>query len=373
MNPKYIIITLLIALSTGYYLIVHFKNLPFISCFKTRWITYMLSSVLAFICLYLVHSIFSFSTIIILFLVYSFLITDIMNIIIKRYIKNGNVKKIWTKLYHSSLLALIIMVIITTSSYYTAKHVVTTRYNLYTNKQFALKNMKIAMITDLHFGTTMNPYELAKYCKKIQDSSPDIVVLVGDIFDENTKKGYMEDACRLLGQIKSTYGVFYVFGNHDGRGYRTDSNFTKKDIISNLRASNITILDDEVKLVDGKFYIIGRKDASLSHKALRKTLPELLKGVDKTRLIILLDHQPLDLKEASDCGVDIQLSGHTHGGQIWPSGLISQLLHIYELTYGYKKINDYQVIVSSGTGAWSYPLRLGSKAEIVQLKLHSNR
>ena len=371
MNFIFIIITILIVIFTGYYLIIHFKNLPFIACFKTSWISFMLSAILAGFCLYLIRTIFNFSNIIILFLIYSFLITDIVNLIIKKFIKNKAVRKIWGGLYNSSILAFIFMFIISTSSYYTATHVVTSKYDLYTNKQFGLTNMKIAMIADLHFGTTMNTDKLDKYCKQIDAFKPDIVVLDGDIFDENTKKGYMEAACRLLGQIKSTYGVFYVFGNHDAKSYRTDLYFTKKDIVSNLVSNKITVLDDEVKLINRKFYIIGRKDASFSHKAIRETLPELLKGIDKSKLIILLDHQPLDLQKASDCGIDLQLSGHTHGGQIWPSGLISKLLHLNELTYGYKKINNYQVIVSSGMGAWSYPLRLGSKSEIVQIILHS--
>lgn len=371
MDILFIIMNALIVLFTGYYLVIHFKYLPYISRFKKPWVTLLLSVMLAGLCLYLVYLIFGFSIIIILFLIYSFLITDIINLIIKKFIKSKSVRKIWIKLYHSSILAFIFMFIISTGSYYTATHVVITRYNLYTDKSPGQQNLKILMISDLHFGTTMNADKLAKYCKQVDTFKPDLVVLDGDMFDENTKKGYMEAACQLLGQIKSTYGVFYVFGNHDARSYRSNAYFTKKDIITNLNCSKIVVLDDEVKLINNKFYIIGRKDASFSRRALRKTLPELLKGTDKKKFIILLDHQPLDLQKASEYGIDLQLSGHTHGGQIWPSGLISQLFHINELTYGYKKINNYQIIVSSGMGAWSYPLRLGSKSEIVQIQLHS--
>jgi predicted MPP superfamily phosphohydrolase len=214
--------------------------------------------------------------------------------------------------------------------------------------------------------------KLAKYCSQIQNSNPDIVVLAGDVFDNNTPKGYVEAACRLFGKIKSTYGVYYVFGNHDAGRYSSDQYFSKKDIIANMTSNHITVLDDAVKLINNKFYIIGRKDASFSRTANRKTLEELLKGVDKNKFILLLDHQPLEFEKASKDGVDLQLSGHTHGGQIWPSRLITEVFHSDELVYGCRSIDNYNAIVTSGIGAWSYPFKLGSKAEIVQIQIHSN-
>lgn len=365
------ILFIVILLLLIFYMLIHFRNLPFISHFKKpSWLSWTLSALLAVISIYLVHYIFKLSIIFVLFLFYSFLIFDLLNLIFKRLIKKESILKKWTKLYRSGILIAIFMIAITVVSYYTAVHVVTTRYNLNANKPLGVSDLNISMISDLHLGTTMNADKLEKYCKQIQDSKPDIVVLDGDMFDENTSKEDMEAACRLLGKIKTTYGVYYVYGNHDVQRYSSSQYFSKKDIYTDMNSNNIVVLDDEAKLVNNQFYIIGRADASFSRESGRKSLPELLKGCDKNKFILLLDHQPLDLKKASEDGVDLQLSGHTHGGQIWPGGLISELFHINEMNYGYKKIGNYQIIVSSGIGAWSDPLRLGSKAEIVQIHLH---
>lgn len=366
------ILFIVILLLLIFYLLIHFRKLPFISRFeKPSWLSWVLSALLAAISIYLVHYIFKLSIIFVLFLFYSFLIFDFLNLIFKRLIKRESLLKKWSELYHSGILIIIFMIIITLFSYYTAINVVTTQYNLRTNKSIGVPDLKISMISDLHLGTTMNSDKLEKYCRQIQASKPDIVVLDGDMFDEKTSKEDMEAACRLFGKIKSTYGVYYVYGNHDVQRYSSSHYFSKKDIYTDMNSNNIVVLDDEAELVNNQFYIIGRADASFSREAGRKSLPELLKSCDKNKFILLLDHQPLDLKKASEDGVDLQLSGHTHGGQIWPGGLISEIFHINEMNYGYRKIGNYQIIVSSGIGAWSDPLRLGSKSEIVQIRLHS--
>lgn len=368
--PVLAIVVLLLAAS---YFLIHFRNLPFVACFKRpTWLPWLLSAILTGICIYLTRSIFSFSAIIIQFLIYSLVVTDLLNFIFRMCIKGETASKKWTRLYHSGILAVVFTLIIAGISYFAATHVVTTQYDLKTNKALGKPDLKISMISDVHLGTTMNIEELAKYCNQIQNSNPDIVVLVGDVFDSNTTKGYVEAASRLFGQIKSTYGVYYVFGNHDAGKYSADQYFSKKDIVTNLTSNHVTVLDDNVKLINNEFYMIGRKDASFSRTANRKTLEELLKGLDTSKFILLLDHQPLELEKAAKDGIDLELSGHTHGGQIWPSRLISELFHSNELVYGRKSIDNYQVVVSSGIGAWSYPFKLGSKAEIVQIQLHSN-
>lgn len=367
----FLLIVIFIALVI--YFTMRFKNMLFISYFnKPKWLPWAIAAVMTAVCIYLFHFFLTIYAVIIAFLLYSFIITDLLNLITNKLIKNDAIQKRWAWLYRSGFLVAVSMLVLISISYFTAINVVITNYNLHTNKSLGTPCIKVAMISDLHLGTTMNTDKLAQYCREINASKPDLVVLDGDIFDENTPGREMQIAARLLGNIKSTYGVYYVFGNHDINGYGINPSFSEQDIINNLTANGITILNDETKLVDNKFYIIGRKDASLSRKANRKPISGLLNGVDKSKFTFLLDHQPLELNEAAKEGIDLQLSGHTHGGQVWPVGLLNNVFHLVELNYGYKKIGNYQIIVSSGIGGWRFPLRLGSKAEIVLIQLHSN-
>lgn len=363
-------LAVVIILPGAVYFLIHFKNLSFIRNFsRYSWFPWAIATLLTLICAYMVHFVFSLSAAIILFIFFSFIITDLTNLFFKRYIKKERALKVWTSLYRSGISALAVTALFIGISYYVALNVVTTNYNLNTNKTLSSQPLKISMVSDIHLGTAVTIDNLKKYCDKIQASNPDIVVLTGDIFDENTPKGNMEAACKMLGQIKSTYGIYYVFGNHEQGIHGNIPYFTINDVAANLAANKIIVLEDKPELVNSKFYIVGRKDASLSHNANRKPLKELLQGVDKSKFILLLDHQPLDFENASQNGVDLQLSAHTHGGQIWPTGMLTDIFNPAGLNYGYKSIGNYQVIVSSGMGAWNYPLRLGSKAEIVQISV----
>ena len=363
-------LAVVIILPGAVYFLIHFKKLSFIQNFsRYSWLPWAIATLLTLICAYMVHFVFSLSAAIILFLFFSFIITDLINLFFKRYIKKGRARKVWTSLYRSGVSALAVTVMFIGISYYVALNVVTANYNLNTNKAPSSQPLKISMVSDIHLGTAVTLDNLKKYCDRIQASNPDIVVLTGDIFDENTPKSNMEAACKMLGQIKSTYGIYYVFGNHEQGIHGNIPYFTINDVAANLETNKIIVLEDKTTLVNSQFYIVGRKDASLSHNANRKPLKELLQGVDKSKFILLLDHQPLDFENASQNGVDLQLSGHTHGGQIWPTGMLTDIFNPAGLNYGYKSIGSYQVIVSSGMGAWNYPLRLGSKAEIVQISV----
>ena len=357
----FIALAALIILPGAIYFLIHFRNLSFIRNLSNRsWLPWVIAGLMTIICFCMVYFVFSLSAAIILFIFFSFIITDILNLLFKK-------NKLWCILYSRGISALAVTIIFIGISYYTAFNVVTTNYDLKTNKAL---NLKISMVSDIHLGTAVTVDSLKKYCDEIQASKPDIVVLDGDIFDENTPKGNMEAACKIFGQIKSTYGVYYVFGNHEKGIHGNVPYFTTSNISTNLATNKIVLLEDETLLVNNQFYIMGRKDASLSRNAERKSLNELLKGVDKSKFILLLDHQPLDFENASKGGIDLQLSGHTHGGQIWPTGMLTEIFNPSGLNYGYKSIGSFQVIVSSGMGTWNYPLRLGSKSEITQIKVH---
>ena len=161
-----------------------------------------------------------------------------------------------------------------------------------------------------------------------------------------------------MGELHAPLGVYAVPGNHDYYGNDVDQLVVEMDKIG------IQVLADETALVANDFYIVGRKD--LAAKS-RRTTTALVAGLDQNKPLIMMDHQPVEFDEASDSGIDLLLSGHTHRGQLFPANLITRL--IFENHYGYLKKDQLHSIVTSGFGTWGPPLRIGSRAEIVEINL----
>ena len=236
--------------------------------------------------------------------------------------------------------------------------------DLFVNKQAGgLKSLNIVMASDLHLGTITGRSWLASTVDKINDLSPDIVLLAGDVLDGETGPAVRKNLGDELKRIQARYGVFAVMGNHEyfGGGEATSRY---------LGEQNITVLRDQSVKIDDSFYIIGREDRSANRRfgPPRKELKYLADGVDKRLPVILLDHQPFDLHEAAENGVDLQLSGHTHYGQLWPVNFVVRA--IYELAWGYKRIGVTHYYVSDGAGTWGPPLRTGNRPEIVHIRLN---
>ena len=224
------------------------------------------------------------------------------------------------------------------------------------------------MFADSHIGTTFDGEGFMKEVEKINEENADIVFICGDFIDDGTGKEDMLKACEALGKIKSTYGVYYVYGNHDDQkyGYSRSGNtdtFNHEDIKKELEKNHINVLDDKV-IEQDNVVIIGRADASYQ----RETSEKLLKSVNKKKYVIVLDHQPLDMDENVKNGSDLQLSGHTHGGQIWPMGTVQALL-TKTMRYGKKTIGNSTVITSSGIAGWGYPIKIGAPSEYAYIKV----
>ena len=299
------------------------------------------------------------------------LLMDLINYILRLIGRRKNLTyHKWSIVYDSGIVPIILSAIILIYGYWNMNNIVEKDYKIYTSKNIRDEGYRVAMISDLHYGTVMNSEKLKKACEKIEKSNPDIVVLCGDIVDEKTSLEQMEEATEILGSIKSKFGIFYVYGNHDDARYSSIPSYTKDELKNELLSNNIHVLVDQSYEIDNDFIIIGRDDEGFSKEERRKSSEDLIANIDKNRFILLLDHQPSELDENSVLGYDLQLSGHTHKGQIWPIGLISELFDFNELEYGYKKIGDYEVIVSSGISGWNYPIRTGSKSEylIIDIK-----
>lgn len=220
----------------------------------------------------------------------------------------------------------------------------------------------IVAASDIHLGSFVRKRKVKKLVDKINELNPDIVLFAGDVVDSEPKPVIDQDLGSCFNDLESKYGVYAVTGNHEYIGDAEKS-------IAYLTKNGIKFLRDSSILIDDEVYIVGREDI---HKTRmngqnRKDLSELLDGVDMTKAIVLLDHQPYNLGEVAKYPVDIQLSGHTHHGQMWPASCITKAM--FEVSRGYKKILGTHFYVSSGYGTWGPPVRIGSRPEIISIKL----
>jgi uncharacterized protein len=225
-----------------------------------------------------------------------------------------------------------------------------------------LKQLNIALLTDIHLGTIFTKSRLDKLVEEVNGLNPDIVILGGDIVDEDLAPVLRKNLGQSLLNIKSKYGTYAIMGNHEYIG-------GAEKAAEYIKNHNIRLLRDSMVKVNDEFYLIGREDRSRTSfgGSKRKTLEELISGIDLNLPVILLDHQPFDLKNSAIDGIDVQFSGHTHHGQLWPFNFITNM--IYEISYGYKKINNTHFYVSLGVGTWGPPIRTGHRPEIVNVKL----
>ena len=225
------------------------------------------------------------------------------------------------------------------------------------NKIPAGRSVKIVAANDLHLGYGIGAKELRKWIELINAENPDIVLLAGDIIDTDVKPLKEKNIADILRKIKSKYGIYAVPGNHE-----YISGIDKS--LQFLEGAGITVLRDTTVFVDSMFYIVGRDD--MSNRS-RETIPELMATIDRSKPVIMLDHQPYHLEEVEKNGVDLQISGHTHRGQVWPISLITDA--IYENSYGYLQKGNFHIYVSSGLGIWGGKFRIGTRSEYVVITL----
>lgn len=225
----------------------------------------------------------------------------------------------------------------------------------------SLKQLHVVMVSDIHLGKIVNNGRLMTLVNRINDLNPDLVLLPGDIIDEDIGPFVEQKMPEVFRRLKPKYGTFAVFGNHEYIGGHAEEAFR------HLQEAGITVLRDDYKKVAESFYIVGRDDRSGERfkGKRRQELSAVMEGVEHSLPVILLDHEPFHLEEGQEQGVDLQLSGHTHRGQLFPYNLITQ--RIFEKDWGYLRKGDFQVIVSCGFGTWGPPIRIGNTPEIVDI------
>lgn len=237
--------------------------------------------------------------------------------------------------------------------------------------------MTIALVADLHLGYSIGIEMMEDMVLKINAMDADVVVIAGDIFDNDYNAIYQpEKIIECLKDIKSKYGVYACYGNHDVEE-NTLVGFTFKSIYaptsgnemySFVKNSGIKLLQDETVLIDDSFYIAGRIDYSKpGREEARKTPNSLLYGLDKSKPIIVIDHQPVELDELAYAGVDLDLSGHTHDGQIFPGNIAINFF--WENACGKMQKDNMTSIVTSGVGVFGPNMRTFTDSEVVKIKV----
>ena len=276
-------------------------------------------------------------------------------------------------------------VIITTVSIYgmiNAGNIQTTKYDISIDKKAGkLDSLNVVLIADLHLGYNIGCRHMEKMVEKINAQNPDLVVVAGDIFDNEYEA--LENPDRLaaiLRGIQSKYGVYACYGNHDIQekilaGFTFGGKEKKESSVKMdefLEKAGITLLRDEYTLIDNSFYLYGRPDYERPGRGIdeRKSPQEITEDMDLSLPVLVVDHEPRELQELADAGVDADLCGHTHDGQLFPGNLTIKLM--WENACGYLKKGNMHSIVTSGVGLFGPNMRVGPKSEICDIMMHFN-
>lgn len=241
------------------------------------------------------------------------------------------------------------------------------------------EDMTVALLADLHLGYSTEPAYLEQAVAAVNAMQPDLVVIAGDIFDNEYEAiPQPERIMAALARLDSTYGVYACWGNHDLSepilaGFTWDTADADKDdprMAAFLKNAGVTVLDDQSVTLANGVQLVGRRDPSRLPKLnqTRQSPAELLAKLDQTRPVFVIDHQPKELQALAEAGADLDLSGHTHDGQLFPGNLLMRVL--WENPCGCVQVGDMVSVVTSGLGVWGPDMRVGTRSEIVRLDVH---
>lgn len=262
---------------------------------------------------------------------------------------------------------------------FNARNIKVNEYSVTINKSCGSdKHLKAVLVADLHMGYAIGVDHITNMVEKINQQDADIVIIAGDIFD-NSYDG-MDDPEGIKAQlksIKSKYGVYAVYGNHDIdekilMGFTFDwggKQLHNEKMTNFMKECNIKLINDESVLINDEFYLVGRRDTDKpgTEDGTRAEISELTKDLDKTKPIFVLSHEPDELQKTADAGADIDFSGHTHDGQLFPGNLTIGLF--WENPCGMIKKDNMYSIVTSGVGVYGTFMRVGTDAEICSVDI----
>lgn len=220
-----------------------------------------------------------------------------------------------------------------------------------------MQALRIGVASDLHLGKIFGSKQLDRLQTIFDQEKVDLVLMPGDIMDDNLDVYLAEDMAPHFANLHAPMGVYATLGNHD---YFQQPQQIAQEIVQ----EGVHLLLDQAVVVDGRLIIVGRNDEldpdRLPVRDILATVPQ----TQRERLpILLMDHRPMAIAENMAAGVDVQVSGHTHQGQVFPGNLLVKFL--YSLSYGYRQFQQQHTFVTSGYGLWGVPFRLGSRSEVL--------
>lgn len=297
----------------------------------------------------------------VLHLIVVFILSDGINLLFRT--SRSKLALHWQRLYGFGIIPLILFSCLMMYGRSNMNHVVETDYIVITDKAIREEGYRVAFLSDLHYGTVQDKAVLQSEISKINAQNPDIVILGGDIVEEGTSKEDMQDVFCYLGSLEAPLGVYFVYGNHDRQADADIRTYTDAELATAIKDNGIVILEDEGKLLDGALMLIGRADVGWNLDCPRKKISELVPDDGDNLFLLTVDHQPLELEENDAAGIDLMLSGHTHAGQLFPVGYVTELLG--GLNYGIYYGRNCKSIVSSGFAGWGYEIRTQANCEYV--------
>jgi predicted MPP superfamily phosphohydrolase len=292
---------------------------------------------------------------------YLFLMMFLVDIglIINRLIKIAPFKVIISTKFRRIVLLIILiapLLIVTIGAFWHENTQISTYQITVPKRSSEMNHLKVAVAADLHLRGITEKSIVDRFVTKINSLNPDLVLLVGDIIEGDRQDAEMTVLEQTLRKINSPYGVYAVFGNHELHGGSSSLNFFDN--------SGIKVLRDNFIQIDNSFYLIGREDFRFNQ---RKTIDELFDGMQSNLPIIMLDHRPSDFGNVSRMNVDVQVSGHTHNGQLFPINYITR--NLYDLSWGFKKIKNTNFFVTSGFQAWGPAVKTAGSSEIMVIDI----
>lgn len=264
----------------------------------------------------------------------------------------------------------LLTVLIILVAYQRARRLCVTGYHVRTDKPLPGGRLRIVQLSDLHPNpkAALHRGRILELKEKIDALQPDLIVLTGDVYDEFTPRAEFDAFNRFIGELEAPLGKYLVYGNHDLFSHLTVPEYSRADMERGMADAGVRVLEDVAVETPSRpaVRIVGRKDYLFTQG--RRAPAEQLCRPDG-RFTVWLDHEPRELKQAAAAGADLILCGHTHGGQIWPSGYAGRVVN--EMNYGRKQVGRAVAITSGGTGTWGYRLRTQGKTEIVSINVEN--
>lgn len=324
---------------------------PFIGKRGRRWLmglAYLITnSLIIGLLLQVDHAIFrvtAFWMVLLLFVMYSALATFVLYLLLRKFMAQPPLSR------SLRLFAPLFLVFLTALSVYNAYTPVVRHQSITINKKLD-RPLRIGLASDTHLGLLMGTKQLDKLAAIMQQEKVDLILLPGDIMDDDTKVYVAKNMQPHLAKLTAPLGVYATLGNHDLFGHQNE-------IYAELEKAGIRVLVNEAIEAHG-LLLVGRND---DMDQSRPSTEQLLQGQNTNLPVLLLDHRPSEIDLHAKLPVDIQVSGHVHNGQVAPANLIVQTIN--RVAYGYEAIGNGHYFVTSGYGFWGIPMRLGSQAEV---------